>query len=294
MLACSVGSCVYGGVLLMSTALISLTTKAGCRDKKFWRIARWSLAALILLLPLLAMQFTTEVAWDFADFMIFGALLAGAGGAYELAMRVSGHRAYRAAIAVALAAAFILIWVNLAVGIIGDEGNPANLMYVGVLAVGIIGASITRGQPRGMARTLSVMAFAQGLVPVIALLFLKIAPISGPAGLIFFDVNSFFVMQLFCSLLRPALMRTLPVLAPASYAQGAVVDPALVRQIKLAGDCSSDALGATDDGQEKFRLGVASRLVGNLSLFVLLTGLVMPCSPVSSSQGQQMALLGGA
>ncbi len=178
----------------MSAALISLTTKAGCRDKKFWRIARWSLAALILLLPLLAMQFTTEVAWDFADFMIFGALLAGAGGAYELAMRVSGHRAYRAAIAVALAAAFILIWVNLAVGIIGDEGNPANLMYVGVLAVGIIGAIITRGQPRGMARTLSVMAFAQALVPVIALLFLKIAPISGPAGLIILVLNIGFII----------------------------------------------------------------------------------------------------
>ena len=94
MLACSVGSCVYGGVLLMSAALISLTTKAGCRDKKFWRIARWSLAALFLLLPLLAMQCTTELAWDFANFMIFGALLAGAGGIYELAMRVSDHRAY--------------------------------------------------------------------------------------------------------------------------------------------------------------------------------------------------------
>lgn len=178
----------------MSAALISLTTKAGCRDKKFWRIARWSLAALILLLPLLAMQFTTEVAWDFADFMIFGALLAGAGGAYELAMRVSGHRAYRAATAVALAAAFILIWINLAVGIIGDENNPANLMYVGVLAVGIIGAIITRGQPRGMARTLSVMAFAQALVPVIALLFLKIAPISGPAGLIILVLNIGFII----------------------------------------------------------------------------------------------------
>jgi hypothetical protein len=178
----------------MSAALISLTTKAGCRDKKFWRIARWSLAALILLLPLLAMQFTTEVAWDFADFMIFGALLAGAGGVYELAMRVSGHRAYRAATAVALAAAFILIWINLAVGIIGDENNPANLMYVGVLAVGIIGAIITRGQPRGMARTLSVMAFAQALVPVIALLFLKIAPISGPAGLIILVLNIGFII----------------------------------------------------------------------------------------------------
>ncbi len=94
MLACSVGSCVYGGVLLMSAALISLTTKAGCRDKKFWRIARWSLAALFPLLPLLAMQCTTEVAWDFANFMIFGALLAGASGIYELATRVSDHRAY--------------------------------------------------------------------------------------------------------------------------------------------------------------------------------------------------------
>ena len=178
----------------MSAALISLSTKAGGKDKKFWRIARWSLAALFLLLPLLAMQFTTEVAWDFADFMILGALLAGAGGVYELAMRVSDHRAYRAAIAVALVAAFILIWVNLAVGIIGDENNSANLMYVGVLAVGIIGASITRGQPRGMARTLSVMAFAQALVPVIALLFLKIAPISGPAGLIILVLNIGFII----------------------------------------------------------------------------------------------------
>ncbi len=79
-------------------------------------------------------------------------------------------------------------------GIIGDEGNPANLMYVGVLAVGIIGASITRGQPRGMARTLSVMAFAQALVPVIALLFLKIAPISGPAGLIILVLNIGFII----------------------------------------------------------------------------------------------------
>ena len=97
----------------------------------------------------------------------------------------------------ALAAAFILIWVNLAVGIIGDEGNSANLMYVGVLAAGIIRAIITRGQPRGMAGTLSVMAFAHALVPVIALLFLKITLNSGPACLIIFDVNSFVMMQSF-------------------------------------------------------------------------------------------------
>ena len=40
---------------------------------------------------------------------------------------------------------------------------------------------------------------------------------------------------------------------------------------------------------------VALRLIGGLSLFVLLTGLiVMACSPVPSSAGRQMALIGGA
>ena len=80
-----------------------------------------------------------------------------------------GNTAYRAAVGVAVAAAFILIWMNLAVGIIGSEDNPANLMYVGVLAVGIVAAVIARFRPRGMAHALVAMAVAQALVAVIAL-----------------------------------------------------------------------------------------------------------------------------
>ncbi|WP_437967879.1 hypothetical protein WMF04_00655 [Sorangium sp. So ce260] len=135
-----------------------------------WRIAVWGIAALVLLLPLFAMQFTEEVAWDLADFAIFGAMLAGACGTYELAARATGSSAYRAAVGVALAAAFILVWMNLAVGIIGNEENPANLMYGGVLAVGIVGAILARFQPRGMGRALVATALAQALVAVIALI----------------------------------------------------------------------------------------------------------------------------
>jgi hypothetical protein len=51
--------------------------------------------------------------------------------------------------------------MNLAVGVIGTEDDPANLMYVGVLAVGIIGAIIARFRPHGMARTLFATALAQ-------------------------------------------------------------------------------------------------------------------------------------
>jgi hypothetical protein len=148
---------------------MSVTAFSKRRRSRF-RVAVWGTAALLLLLPLLAMRFTDEVDWDLADFAIFGAMLAGACGTYELAARMTGNNAYRAAVGVALAAAFILIWMNLAVGIIGNEDNPANLMYGGVLAVGIIGAVIARFRPHGMARALVATALAQASVAVIALI----------------------------------------------------------------------------------------------------------------------------
>ncbi len=109
----------------------------------------WAGAALIPLLHLVAMQFIDEVNWGVGDFVVAGVLMFGTGLAYELAVRMSSDTAYRAAAGIALAAAFILIWVNLAVGIIGSEDELANLMYFGVLAVGIIGALIARFQPHG-------------------------------------------------------------------------------------------------------------------------------------------------
>jgi len=127
-------------------------------------------AAFILLLPLLAMQITDEVVWTLADFALGGALLVGTGLMYELAARKAGNIAYRVAVGVAVLAVFLLVWLSLAVGIIGVEGDPADLMYIGVIAVLIIGAIIARFQPHGMARALVATALAQALVVVIALI----------------------------------------------------------------------------------------------------------------------------
>lgn len=134
-----------------------------------WRIAVWGAAAFLLLLPLVAMQFTEEVDWTLSDFAIFGTMLFVACGTYELAARMSRNTTYRAAAGVAVVAAFLLVWINLAVGIIGSENNPANLMFGGVLVVGIIGALIARFRPQGMAIALVAMAIAQALVGAIAL-----------------------------------------------------------------------------------------------------------------------------
>ena len=108
--------------------------------------------------------------WDVVDFAVFSALLVGIGATYALTARKTSNTAYRFAVGIALAAAFILVWVNGAVGIIGDEGNDANMMYIGVLAVGIVGAIIARFQPHGMARALFATALAQALVTVIVLI----------------------------------------------------------------------------------------------------------------------------
>ena len=135
-----------------------------------WRVLGWGTAALMLLLPLIAMQFTDEVNWAVSDFIVFGVMLGVVGGIFELAARLTPNRAYRAAVGVALAAAFILVWVNGAVGIIGNEGNPANLVYAGVLAVAVIGAVIARSRPGAMARVMVATAIAQALVAVIVLL----------------------------------------------------------------------------------------------------------------------------
>ena len=92
------------------------------------------------------------------------------GLAFELAARRTGDTAYRAAAAVVLAAAFLLVWLNLAVGIIGSEDNPANLMFGGVLAVGIAGAALARFRPDGMARAMVATAFAQALAGAMAVI----------------------------------------------------------------------------------------------------------------------------
>lgn len=99
--------------------------------------------------------------------------------------------AYRSAIAVALGAVFVLAWLSLGVGIIGADGDPANAMYFGVIAVGLIGSIVARLRPIGMSRTLVAMAGAQGLVTAIALIARLGLPWSGPAEILL--LNGFFI-----------------------------------------------------------------------------------------------------
>ena len=142
--------------------------------------------AFILLIPLLAAP-----AWTLFDFVFAGALIFGSGLTFVLVAK-AGNSAYRFAFGIALAAAFILVWLTGAVGIIGSEDDNANLMYFGVLAVGIIGAIVARFRPPGMARALFATALAQALVAVIALTIGLGSPWSPPGVFGTLILNGFF------------------------------------------------------------------------------------------------------
>ena len=129
----------------------------------------WSGAAALLALPAIAMRFRASgVDWSAMDFLVFGAMLATACGLYELATRMSGDIRYRAAAIIAVATGFLTVWVNLAVGMIGSEGNAFNLLFAGVLAVAVVGTAFARLRAPGTARAMLATAFAQALVVAVA------------------------------------------------------------------------------------------------------------------------------
>jgi len=127
----------------------------------FWRLIGWGTAGLLLLLPLVAMQHSDEVNWTRSDFLFMGGLFASVGLAFEFIVRKSRSGAYRFAGAIALLAALLTIWVNGAVGMIGSENNPLNLMFGGVLIIALVGALLARFKPAGMTRAMVVTAAAQ-------------------------------------------------------------------------------------------------------------------------------------
>ncbi len=138
-------------------------------DRGRGRAAIWSGAAAAMVLPVLPERLSGEVAWDVGDFMFLAMLLLGIGIALEVALRASAARTYRAAAAIALASAVLSMWINLAVGILGSEDNPANLIFAGPIAIAVAGTLHAGARPRGMARVMVAAAVAQVATFVVAL-----------------------------------------------------------------------------------------------------------------------------
>lgn len=162
------------------------------------RLSIWAAIVLVLLLiPLVGMQFTHEIQWTSGDFTFMGILLFGSACVYELTARKIPTRIYRAGVGLAVFTSFILLWVNAAVGIIGD--GPVNLIYLGVIFIGLIGALISRFHSLGMFYTLLAMAITQILVPTVVLIIWGTQISWSPSILGVFTINAGFAFLFTCS-----------------------------------------------------------------------------------------------
>ena len=106
---------------------------------------------------------------------------------------MSGRISYRIGVAVALAAGFLQVWANLAVGIVGSADNAQNQGFFGVVVAAFACAFVAKLRPDGMARAMMATAGIQailGLMIATAPITARVEPM-GPAGVL--TVSGFFL-----------------------------------------------------------------------------------------------------
>jgi hypothetical protein len=132
----------------------------------FWRVAMWSGAAARLGLPAIAMSFFPDagVNWTGSDFVAAGLMLFIAGVAVEVGAYLADDLPYFAGIVFAVGTGFVTVWANGAVGMIRDEGNPQNLVFLAVIALAVVGALVARFRAEGMAKAMLAVGALQAAI----------------------------------------------------------------------------------------------------------------------------------
>jgi hypothetical protein len=134
---------------------MTATMQSGGWSRSPGRLLLWAVPTVLLATPAAMMLQAAEGwRWGAFDFAFAALLLYGTAGLIDLAIRKGGSLAYRLGAAVALLVSFLLVWVNGAVGVIGDEDNPANLMFIAIILVALAGSALARFRARGMARAM--------------------------------------------------------------------------------------------------------------------------------------------
>lgn len=146
------------------------------------RMIGWGLALGLLTIPAVAMQLTDEVTWSAFDFLIAATLIALVGLGIELALRTDRGIAFRAGAALGLLAGVLLTWANLAVGILGSEDNPVNLLFFAVVVLALGGAVAARGRAQVLSWVMAWTGLAQLLVPAIGFVIWS-PPVDAQLGL---------------------------------------------------------------------------------------------------------------
>jgi hypothetical protein len=156
------------------------------------------LIVALLPLALLLIPFTGNLTvegwnWKWNDFLFAWVVFSVTTFVFRFLMsRPVANFAYKAGVALAVLAGFLVFWITAAVQIIGDE-NPANILYLGVILTGLGGVALARFRPAGMAKAAFATAAVTFVVPIVGLI-LKPTDFSPGIPQVFL-LNGFFVLM---------------------------------------------------------------------------------------------------
>ncbi|MDR6851300.1 hypothetical protein J2Y54_000793 [Sphingomonas sp. BE123] len=156
--------------------------KTGSVWRNPWRLIGWGGIAVLMLTPAVAMQFTDEVNWTVGDFIFAFLMLGSVGLAVELTVRANPAWSYRAGVGIMLAVSFLTVWINLAVGIVGNEDNPVNALFFLAPLAAVAGSVLGGFRAGGMV----IATILAAMVQIAVMLYIWVAGAGFPIGVTVF------------------------------------------------------------------------------------------------------------
>ena len=131
------------------------------------RAALWGGLLCIFAIPVIAKAIDPGTLWTGGDFLVAAIGLGLLGLLLEGGYHISDRWSYRLAAMGAALTSFLLVWINLAVGFIGNENNPINQLYLAMPVFALVAGMLVRFRARGMAAIMALMAAAQIIIAII-------------------------------------------------------------------------------------------------------------------------------
>lgn len=147
------------------------------------------ISTALLIIPFSASFWVEGWLWTVSDYVLAWILFSMVSLGFTFIAHSAKNAPYKAAAGLAIVGTFLLVWVNGAVGIIGD--SDANMFYALVVFTLLLGTILSRLKPLGMSYTLFSAALVQALIPVIA--FIINTPDFTPGVALVFLLNFFWV-----------------------------------------------------------------------------------------------------
>jgi len=123
--------------------------------------ALWAGLVILLCIPLTASFFTDEVMWSGFDYLFATIMLGLVGVAGHAAILSPRSLFFKLGVLLMIAAIFLIVWICLAVGFIGDVTDPANLMFTALILLVLTGCVVTKLNPKKMASVMMTTAAFQ-------------------------------------------------------------------------------------------------------------------------------------